>query len=69
MIIEIIALTVNVVVLIAQVLTMREQNRKWDEYFENQKKRKETVQHEEIIIENKIKGSILLKPKHNILQT
>jgi hypothetical protein len=69
MIIEIIALTVSVVVLIAQVLTMREQNRKWDEYFENQKKRKETVQHEEIIIENKIKGSILLKPKHDILRT
>jgi cytidylate kinase len=66
MIIEIIALTVSVVVLIAQVLTMREQNKKWDEYFENQKKRKETVQHEEIIIENKIKGSILLKSKHDI---
>ena len=66
MIIEIIALTVSVVAVVAQVLTMREQNRKWDEYFENQKKRKQATQHEEIIIENKIKGSILLKPKHDI---
>ena len=41
MIIEIIALTVSVVAVVAQVLTMREQNRKWDEYFENERKRKQ----------------------------
>jgi hypothetical protein len=39
--IEIIALTVSVVAVVAQVLTMREQNRKWDEYFENERKRKQ----------------------------
>jgi hypothetical protein len=62
MIIEIIALTVSVFAVVAQVLTMREQNRKWDEYFENEKKRKKIIQADEIVIENKIKGSILLKP-------
>jgi len=62
MIIEIIALTVSVFAVVAQVLTMREQNRKWDEYFENEKKRKQMIQEDEIVIENKIKGSILLKP-------
>jgi hypothetical protein len=41
MIIEIIALTVSVVAVVAQGLTMREQNRKWDEYFENERKRKQ----------------------------
>jgi hypothetical protein len=41
MIIEIIALTVSVVAVVAQSLTMREQNRKWDEYFENERKRKQ----------------------------
>jgi hypothetical protein len=60
--IEIIALTVSVVAVVAQVLTMSEQNRKWDEYFENEKKRKKIIQADEIVIENKIKGSILLKP-------
>jgi hypothetical protein len=41
MIIEIIALTVSVVAVVAQGLIMREQNRKWDEYFENERKRKQ----------------------------
>ena len=41
MIIEIIALTVSVVAVVAQVFTMREQDRKWDEYFENERKRKQ----------------------------
>ncbi len=63
MIIEIIALTVSVVAVVAQALTMREQNRKWDEYFENEKKQNEIQQDDEIVIENKIKGSIFLKPK------
>jgi hypothetical protein len=63
MIIEIIALTLSVVAVIAQGLTMREQNRKWDEYFENEKKQNEITQDDEIVIKNKIKGSIVLKPK------
>ena len=63
MIIEIIALTVSVVAVVAQGLIMREQNRKWDEYFENEKKQNEIQQDDEIVIENKIKGSIFLKPK------
>jgi hypothetical protein len=71
MIIEIIALTVSIVAVIAQVLTMREQDRKWDEYFENERKRKQKralvqmMQDDERdgMYENKIKGTILLKPK------
>ena len=63
MIIEIIALTVSVVAVVAQGLTMREQNRKWDEYFENEKKQNEITQDDEMLIENKIKGSILIKQK------
>ncbi len=63
MIIEIIALTVSVVAVVTQALTMRKQNRKWDEYFENEKKQNEITQDDEIVIENKIKGSILIKPK------
>jgi len=63
MIIEIIALTLSVVAVIAQGLIMREQNRKWDKYFENEKKQNEITQDDEIVIKNKIKGSIVLKPK------
>jgi hypothetical protein len=63
MIIEIIALTVSVVAVVTQALTMREQNRKWDEYFENEKKQNEITQDDEIVIENKIKGSVLIKQK------
>jgi hypothetical protein len=75
MIIEIIALTVSVVAVVAQGLTMREQNRKWDEYFENERKRKQKQSLVQLMqdderdgmyedeIENKIKGTILLKPK------
>jgi hypothetical protein len=75
MIIEIIALTVSVVAVVAQGLTMREQNRKWDEYFENERKRKQKQALVQLMqdderdgmyedeIENKIKGTILLKPK------
>lgn len=75
MIIEIIALTVSVVAVVAQVLTMREQNRKWDEYFENERKRKQKQSLVKLMqdderdgmyedeIKNKIKGTILLKPK------
>jgi uncharacterized membrane protein len=63
MIIEIIALTLSVVAVIAQGLIMREQNRKWDKYFENEKKQNEITQDDEIVIENKIKGNIVLKSK------
>jgi hypothetical protein len=48
---------------VTQALTMREQNRKWDEYFENEKKQNEITQDDEIVIENKIKGSVLIKQK------
>jgi hypothetical protein len=60
MIIEIIALTISIVTLVAQVLIVREQNRKWDEYNKNSRK---TISESNVVIENKIKGSILLKPK------
>ena len=60
MIIEIIALVASIVALVAQILTVREQNRKWDEYNKNSKK---TISESNIVIENKIKGSIVLKPK------
>jgi cytidylate kinase len=63
MIIEITALVASIVALVAQVLTMREQDKKWDEYFDIEKKQNEITQDDEIVIENKIKGSILLKPK------
>jgi cytidylate kinase len=63
MIIEITALVASIVALVAQVLTMREQDKKWDEYFDIEKKQNEITQDGEIVIENKIKGSILLKPK------
>lgn len=60
MIIEITALVASIVALVAQILTVREQNRKWDEYNKNSKK---TISESNIVIENKIKGSIVLKPK------
>jgi hypothetical protein len=63
MILSIIALSASILALGYQIYTTLEQDRKWDEYFENEKKRKKIIQADEIVIENKIKGSILLKPK------
>jgi len=63
MILSITALIASILALSYQIYTTREQDRKWDEYFENQKKQNEIQQDDEIVIENKIKGSVLLKPK------
>ncbi len=63
MILSITALIASILALSYQIYTTREQDRKWDEYFENKKKQNEIQQDDEIVIENKIKGSIFLKPK------
>jgi hypothetical protein len=57
------ALIASILALSYQIYTNREQDRKCDEYFANQKKQNEITQDDEIVIENKIKGSILIKPK------
>lgn len=46
-----------------QIYTTREQDKKWGDYFQNKKKQNKITQDDEIVIENKIKGSIFLKPK------
>jgi hypothetical protein len=63
MILSITALIASILALSYQIYTNREQNRKWDEYFENKKKQNEIQQDNEIVIENKIKGSVFLNPK------
>ena len=63
MILSITALITSILALSYQIYSTREQDRKWDDYFENKKKQNEIQQDDEIIIENKIKGSIFLKPK------
>ena len=65
MILSITALIASILALSYQIYTTREQDRKWDEYFENKKKQNEIQQDDEIIIENKIKGSVFLNPKNN----
>jgi hypothetical protein len=55
MILSITALIASILALSYQIYTTREQDRKWDEYFENEKKRKQMIQEDEdeIIIEYK----------------
>jgi hypothetical protein len=60
MILSITALIASILALSYQIYTTREQDGKWDEYFENKKKQNEIQQDDEIVIENKIKGSVFL---------
>lgn len=77
MILSITALIASILALSYQIYTNRKQDRKWDEYFENERNLRKNrlikmmqddakdglCQDDEIIIKNKIKGSVLLKPK------
>lgn len=63
MILSITALISSMLALSYQIYTTREQDKKWGDYFQNKKKQNKITQDDEIVIENKIKGSIFLKPK------
>jgi hypothetical protein len=59
MILSIIALIASILALAYQIYTTREEDNRWNEYFENKKKQRQMLQDGDIVIENKIKRTII----------